>query len=215
MFGRKSEKQIIDNPDQGSLFAKDETPVLNDAPKKEIKAHKRSSKKQTQDDDVNDHGLRFTDDVPQRIIDVPSPALQGKNAALYDIIGTKETCRLAQQPGSYVVLVYRHQVVALKSNPASNKANHNIPTKPFKKKLISTPVPANVLEGCYADVSLIAGLMVDKAVYHLPLHRQHQRMLDAGVTVSRATLLKWMQKGIELLRPIARAQWQHTALCRR
>nr|WP_269748077.1 transposase [Alteromonas macleodii] len=51
--------------------------------------------------------------------------------------------------------------------------------------------------------------MVDKAVYHLPLHRQHQRMLDSGITLSRATLINWIQKGIELLRPIAKAQWQH------
>ena len=205
VFGRKSEKQIIENPDQGSLFNVDDTQAAKDTPTKEIKAHKRSSKKQTNDDDVNGRGLRFTDDVPQRIIDVPSPELAGKDADLYDVIGTKETCRLAQQPGSYVVLIYRHKVLALKSNKPANKPAN----KSFKKKLISTPAPANVLEGCYADVSLIAGLMVDKAVYHLPLHRQHQRMLDSGVTVSRATLLKWMQKGIELLRPIARAQWQH------
>ena len=72
-----------------------------------------------------------------------------------------------------------------------------------------TPAPGNVLEGCYCDVSLLAGLMVDKAVYHLPLHRQHQRMLDSGITLSRATLINWIQKGIELLRPIAKAQWQH------
>ena len=51
--------------------------------------------------------------------------------------------------------------------------------------------------------------MVDKAVYHLPLYRQHQRLLDSGVTVGRSTLINWIQKGIELLRPIYRAQWQH------
>ena len=33
-------------------------------------------------------------------------------------------------------------------------------------------------------------------------------MLDAGVKVSRSTLINWIQKGIELLRPIYRAQWQ-------
>ena len=43
--------------------------------------------------------------------------------------------------------------------------------------------------------------MVDKAIYHLPLYRQHQRMLD-GVKVSLATLNNWIQKGIELLKPI-------------
>jgi len=50
--------------------------------------------------------------------------------------------------------------------------------------------------------------MVDKGVYHLPLYRQHQRMIDSGVHISRATLINWIQKGIELLRPIYQANLQ-------
>lgn len=192
LFGRKSEKVWVDNPAQSSLF--DES-VSDDAvlPQKPVKAHTRSSKKQRSGSDVNDEGLRFDDTVPQQIIDVPAPELQGPDADQYELVETKDTCRLAQQPGSYVVLIYRRQVVRHKT------------TQTIK----DTPAPANVLEGCYCDVSLLAGLMVDKAVYHLPLHRQHQRMLDSGITLSRATLINWLQKGIELLRPIAKAQWQH------
>ncbi|MFD1592659.1 IS66 family transposase, partial [Alteromonas oceani] len=136
---------------------------------------------------------RFDETVPQQVIDLPAPELQGTNADQYEVVDIKETCRLAQQPGSYVVLRFRRQVVRHKT------------TQTIK----DTPAPTNVLEGCYCDVSLLAGLMVDKAVYHLPLHRQHQRMLDSGITLSRATLINWIQKGIELLRPIAKAQWQH------
>ena len=35
--------------------------------------------------------------------------------------------------------------------------------------------PAAVLERSCADVSVLAGLLTDKFVWHLPLHRQHQR----------------------------------------
>jgi transposase len=191
LFGVKSEKQVIDNPGQASLFVIDATDVAKGSPKKYIQAHTRSSKKQNNEDDVHDSGLRFSHDVPQQIIDVPSPELAGKNADQYEIMGVKETRRLAQQPGSYMILVYRRQVLRHKS----------------EQTLKETPAPTNVLEGCYADVSLLAGLMVDKTVYHLPLHRQHQRMLDAGITISRATLTGYVKKGIELLRPIERAQW--------
>lgn len=192
LFGRKSEKVLPVSPEQNSLF---DAPVSDEAalPQKTVKAHTRSSKKQHNGSDVNDEGLRFDDTVPQQIIDVPAPELQGPDADQYELVDTKETCRLAQQPGSYVVLKFRRQVVRHKA----------------LQTIKDTPAPANVLEGCYCDVSLLAGLMVDKAVYHLPLHRQHQRMLDSGITVSRATLTNWIQKGIELLRPIARAQWQH------
>ena len=183
LFGRKSEKVLPVSPEQ-SLF---DVPASDDVvpPPKPVKAHTRSSKKQRSDTDVNDEGLRFDDTVPQQIIDVTAPELQGPDADQYELVDIKETCRLAQQPGSYVVLKYRRQVVRHKA----------------LQTIKDTPAPANVLEGCYCDVSLLAGLMVDKAVYHLPLHRQHQRMLDSGITVSRATLTNWIQKALNCYAP--------------
>ena len=192
LFGRKSEQQILDNPYQEGLF-QNQAPAQKDLPSTDVKAHKRSSKKQHQDSDINDTGLRFDDSVPQQIIELCAPELEGDKADDYEIIDYKDTTRLAQRIGSYVVLVYRRPVVRHKPS-----------------QTLTTPeAPDNVLDGCYADVSLLAGLMVDKAVYHLPLYRQHQRMLDSGVRVSRSTLINWMNKGIELLKPIYQAQWRH------
>ena len=189
LFGRKSEKQLLtQNCAQGSLFdtGKDSQKITTST---NIKAHTRQSTTQRNGDEVNDTGLRFDASVPTKVIDIPAPELQGENADNYEVIGYKETNRLAQQPGSYTVLIYRRPVVRHK-----------------KEQTVKTvSAPTNVLEGCYADVSLIAGLMVDKGVYHLPLYRQHQRMIDSGVHVSRASLLNWVQKGIELLRPIYQA----------
>ena len=189
LFGRKSEKQLLDETSaQGSLFATDKNAASTNTTT-DIKGHKRKSNKQLNGDEVNDTGLRFDASVPTKVIDIPAPELQGDDAEQYEIIGYKETNRLAQQPGSYTILIYRRPIVR-------HKNEHTV----------KTPVaPSNVLEGCYADVSLIAGLMVDKGVYHLPLYRQHQRMIDSGVHISRATLINWVQKGIELLRPIYQA----------
>jgi transposase len=66
-----------------------------------VAAHRCSSKKQTQEQDVNDTGLRFDDSVPQQIIEVDAQELTGEDAAQYDIIDYKDTCRLSQQLGSY------------------------------------------------------------------------------------------------------------------
>lgn len=188
LFGRKSEKQLIDNPDQGALFALNKDDDLPLAPKKEIKAHTRSIK-QKNVDDVNDTGLRFTDEVPTQVIDLPCSELDGDDADKYEVIGTKETCRLAQEIGSYKVIIYRRRTFR-------EKGTNNIH---------EPKVPNNVLEGCYADVSLLAGLMVDKAVYHLPLHRQHQRIQNSGITLSRATLTNYASRGIDLLVPVVDA----------
>ena len=70
----------------------------------------------------------------------------------------------------------------------------------------TTAMPAQVLDSSIADVSLLAGLLVDKFLYHLPLYRQHLRMSLQGVTVSRASLTNWTKRTIELLRPIVEAQ---------
>jgi hypothetical protein len=63
-----------------------------------------------------------------------------------------------------------------------------------------------VLEKSYADVSLLAGMLVDKFRSHLPLYRQHQRMQAAGITVSRASLTGWVGQAAWLLEPIVDAQ---------
>lgn len=188
LFGRKSEKHLVDNPDQAHLFGQTQDDDLPSAPKKAVKGYTRSNK-QKDDNNVNDTGLRFTDDVPTKIIDVPCPELEGEDADNYHVIGCKETHRLVQLPGSYKVLIYRKKVWRKKDNG----------------NILTPSTPTNVLEGTYADVSLLAGLMVDKAVYHLPLHRQHLRMLQSGVTLSRATLVNYVNQGIDLLTPIAKA----------
>lgn len=182
LFGCKSEKQLIENPQQINLFEQSQTTPSSPEETTEVNAHKRKSSTQRSGDEVNDSGLRFDSAVPQKIINVCAPQLQGADAHLYEIIGYKETNRLAQQPGSYVVLVYRRPIVRHKQ----------------QQTLTTVQAPDNVLEGCYADVSVLAGMMVDKAVYHLPLYRQHQRLADAGFQLSRATLTNWIGKGIEL-----------------
>ena len=48
-------------------------------------------------------------------------------------------------------------------------------------ELITTPAPANVLDKSVADVSFLAGMLIDKFVYHLPLYRQHQRLRQSGI----------------------------------
>lgn len=86
--------------------------------------------------------------------------------------------------------------------------------KKSSQKLITTPAPASVFEGSMADVSVLAGLLVDKFAYHLPLYRQHQRLQAGGITLSRGTLTHWCKRTIELLKPIYQAQLDHILLSR-
>lgn len=73
LFGPISEKQVYDVPQQDNLFQPDEAPLPEqpaDAEKRTIKAYQRGTgKKQRDDDCLNDTGLRFTADVPVKVIE--------------------------------------------------------------------------------------------------------------------------------------------------
>jgi len=118
-----------------------------------------------------------------------NPEAQGLSPDQYEVIGEKTSLRLAQRPGSYVVLKYVRSVIKRRDT----------------QTLHCPPAPAGVIEGSRADVSFIAGLMVDKFCWHLPLYRQHQRLTAAGFTLSRAWLTQVMQQGVALLEPIYEA----------
>ncbi|MDN5872722.1 MAG: IS66 family transposase [Nitrococcus sp.] len=193
LFGRKSEKlRPIEGSGQGELLAGlTEAPQSPAPPPTETITYQRSKKRREQA--VNDTGLRFDETVPVQVIEVAAPELQGEGAEHYEVISTKSTFRLAQRPGSYVVLEYRRPV--LKRRESS--------------ELISPPAPTNVLEQSLADVSFLAGMLVDKFSYHLPLYRQHQRLAQSGIQLSRGTLTGLAGRAIELLRPIYDAQIEH------
>lgn len=192
VFGEKSERRLVDvNPDQlpldGLLGERVEPPPV----KTETITYQRGkAKKQRSDDCVTDSGLRFDDTVPMEVITLAVPELEGPEADQYEVIGMNSVHRVAQRPASLVVLRYDQPVVKRKTSG----------------EIISTVAPAGVFDHSLADVSFLAGMLIDKFLYHLPLYRQHQRLQQAGITLSRATLTNLGKRSVELLRPIAEAQ---------
>jgi transposase len=125
--------------------------------------------------------VRFDPSVPVETIPVPDPRLTGLlEGKDYEVLREAVTERLAERPGSYVVLRYVRKVVKLKDD--------GVPSSP--------PAPPAVLDRSVADVSFIAGLLVDKFTYHLPLYRQHQRLQAAGIKLSRQTLTNLVARGV-------------------
>lgn len=200
LFGSKSEKHYsapaeqMDIADLLSMPAADES----EAKKQPVAAYTRRKTKQRDEGCATDKGLRFDDSVPVKTIHIEAPELSGPNADQYEVIDYKISYRLGQQPSSYVVLKYSRPVLKKKTS----------------QMLITTPAPASVFEGSMADVSVLAGILVDKFAYHLPLYRQHQRMQAGGITLSRATLTHWCQRTIALLKPIYQAQLDNILLSR-
>ena len=189
LFGRKSEKRLIENPQQAvlaDLFPEPPPPV--ETPQVDVPAHTRRKKDHA--GTPEDSGLRFDESqVPVKEIDITAPELAGDQADEYEVIRYETTYRLAQRRASYVVLKYRRPI--LKHKPS--------------QKMMTTPAPAAVLEKSYADVSFIAGMLVDKFVYHQPLYRQHQRLKASYIELARATLTRLVERASQLLEPVAQA----------
>jgi transposase len=191
IFGQKSEKRhLAPGGEQGILgegFA-DGSALPAPGKKTRIGAHERSK---TSRDFAGDETNLFFDDkrVPVEVIEVSNPEIDGIAPDQVEIIGEKVSHRLAQRPGSYVILKYVRKVIKRRNTQA-----------------LSCPAaPMGVIDGSRADVSFLAGLLIDKFCYHLPLYRQHQRLAAAGIKVSRPWLTQIGQGAIALLEPIFEA----------
>jgi transposase len=194
MFGRKSER-FAPEPDAQQMHLGEvvgELPAMPEQPDagSHVPAHtRRKARSDFADDGV---GGSFFDEakVPVETIVVPNPEAQGLAPEQYEVIGEKVSHRLAQRPGSFVVLKYVRPVIKRRDT----------------QTLHCAPAPVGVIEGSRADVSFIAGMLMDKFRWHLPLYRQHQRLIDAGFNVSRPWLTQLVQQAAHLLEPIYEAQ---------
>ena len=71
------------------------------------------------------------------------------------------------------------------------------------ESIIVTPaLPALPLAKSYAGASLLAELMVNKYVNHLPFYRQIQMFKQLGITLAPATINDWFSETADLLRPL-------------
>jgi transposase len=203
LFGEKSEQRdMTDNPFQQTIadVMKElpETPPSPVEEKQTISYQRGKARKNALDGSPDDSGLRFDEGVPIQEIALSAPELEGPYADDYDVISHKVTYRLAERPGSQVVLKYTRPVLKKKST----------------QSLITTPAPNNVLDKSFADVSFLAGMLLNKFLYHMPLYRQHQRLERNGIKVARSTLTNLVRRSIDLLTPIYQAQMRHLLLSR-
>ena len=196
IFGQKSEKRLPETDSvQGTLGESfDAIPTAQTQPPAKmirVAGFDRQSKPNQPTERADESSLFFDEKkVPVETINVPNPDAVGLAADDYEVISEKVSYRLAQRPGSYVILKYVRPVIKRRDTQV----------------LSCAPAPVGVIDGSRADVSFIAGMMTDKFAFHLPLYRQHQRLLDAGIDVSRPWLTQVMQASVALLEPIHAAQ---------
>lgn len=187
LFGEKSERRFVGSDSRQLTLGEWRS---EEVPGKEITVaeHQRRSRPARSEEQTGEDAVRFDESVPVEEIRLPHPPIDEH----HEIVSEKTTLRLAQKPASYVVLKYVRPVVKRKADGV----------------LTCPPAPPSVLGKSVADVSLLACMVIDKFLYHLPLYRQHQRMAAAGVHLARSTLTGLVHREGDLLEPIVEAQIQ-------
>ena len=66
-------------------------------------------------------------------------------------------------------------------------------------------LPARAVERGIAEPSLLAHVVIEKYVDHLPLYRQVQRFTREGITLATSTLGDWIKASADLVEPLYRA----------
>lgn len=190
IFGQKSERRLPEPEGvQGTLGEMFGTIPDEQTPAKKIRiaGHERVTKPSKPIDGDDESTLFFDESkVPVEIIDVQNSDIVGLDSSDYEVIGEKVSHRLAQRPGSYVILKYVRPVIKRRDTQI----------------LSCPPAPVGVIDGSRAHVSFIAGMLVDKFAYHQPLYRQHTKLNDAGINVSRSWLTKLTQSAVTLIEPV-------------
>ena len=191
LFGQKSERRIVEQPKEqlylGEQFCQQ---TAKEEETRTVRKHERKKRKATSRDGDGEKLFFDPQSVPVEEIRVANPEVSDLSEDEYEVIDQRVSYRLAQQPGSYVILKYVRDVVRIKSAPKE------------EPKISCPPVRDSVFDKSHADVSFLAGLLIDKFMYHLPLYRQHMRLQAVGIHVSRSWLTRLVHRSGDLLEPI-------------
>ena len=195
LFGSMSEKHLPLDPSvlQPTLFdellSEEEQAALDAEVRKmeeqnakliEVKPHKREVRKPI-----------LRGDLPVEETHIHP---EGINLDEYIEIGVETTDRIAIRPAvMYIDRTVRHKYV-LKSNLQIEN--------PEKQTFHIAPLPQMIIPKGMASESLLADILIDKYVYHLPFYRVIQKYKELGVLLSDSTLGDWFSAVCAKLRPL-------------
>lgn len=195
LFGSMSEKNLplapsvleptlfdmsLPEEEQAALDAEVKKMEEQNAKAIEVKSHKREVRKPVMSKDLP---VEETHIYPE-----------GINLDEYTEIGVETTDRIAIRPAvMYIDRTVRHKFV-LKSSLQIEE--------PEKQTFVIAPLPEMTIPKGMASESLLADILVDKYVYHLPFYRVIQKYKELGVILSDSTIGDWFNAVCSKLRPL-------------
>ena len=194
LFGVRSEKRTAVLEDgsgrQGYLGEWGEPAEAANEPTVVVPPHERKKRGPKVRDSrcVTAEGLRFGPETPVTEIVMPeSEATRDLPVDQKEYLSPEISYRIAQHKSAYYVERIVRPVVKVKSE---------------SPEIHTAPLPPTAIPGSCAAVSFLAGLIVEKYLYHLPLYRIHKRLTATDIVIARMTLTLLEHKVGELLAPV-------------
>ena len=173
--------QSLSEEEQARLDAEVKAMEEQNAKAIEVKAHKRDVRRPVLSGSLP---VEETHIYPEGVQDNPE----------YVEIGVENTDTVAIQPARmYVKRIVRHKFVLRSELQIED---------PDRQAFLIAPLPEMIRPKGMADASLLADILINKYVYHLPFYRQIQKYKELGVLLNDATIGDWFAAVCEKLRPL-------------
>lgn len=193
LFGRKSEKLRVYDPNMPDLFADEFSGLRQQAEEKRDEAVKKIEKESVEDVKRNRQNRKMIEDLPVLETDTIEP--KGVDLSLYRRIGEEITKVVKHKPGMLYVKVIIRPKYALKDSTLLPPAG--------QKGVEIAPMPLMPVDKCIADTSLLSEILLQKYEYHVPFYRQIQQYRHLGMKgLTESTMDGWFKKTVELLKPL-------------
>ena len=193
LFGRKSEKLPIIDPNYPDLFAAEFADLLQKAEEKRDEAMEQLPKEEKATPKQKRQVRRMLEDLPvlERVVIKP----EGIDESLYKKIGEEVTRIVEHKPGQLYVKEIIREKWGLKDNIMLPEAGAS--------SVLIAPMPLLPIYKGIAGPTLLAEILLQKYEYHMPYYRQIQQYRHLGLKgLTESTVDGWFKKTVELLKPL-------------
>lgn len=193
LFGRKTEKLPLYDPNQLSLFTEEFAEEKKEADKASEEAVAEITKETPAEKKQKRQNRKMIEELPvlkETIIDV-----EGIDLTKYRRIGEEITKVLHHEPGK----LYVENIVRIKYGLIDNTGT---PAQGEKGVKIA-PMPLLPIYKCMAGADMLAEILLQKYEYHMPFYRQIQQFTHLGLKgLKQTTINDWFKGAAKLLKPL-------------
>ena len=193
LYGRKSEKLPVFDPNYPDLFAAEFGDLLKQAEEKRDEAVAQLPKDEKQTPKQKRQVRRMLEDLP--VLEQVRLKPEGIDETLYKKIGEEVTRIVEHEPGK----LYIKEIIREKWGLRDNVTLPDVGTP----SVIIAPMPLLPIYKGIAGPTLLSEILLQKYEYHMPYYRQIQQYRHLGLKgLTESTVDGWFKKTVGLLKPL-------------